>query len=448
MVESLVTHCCPQCGSDRLYRDGLRYLNDGSTVQRWLCRNCNFRFSEPIANPGVKVSVSLQNLEQSDARKDFLQANVLQSELAIKPSAKKLSLKVRENIRSHNASRQTIVEKDLYVFPDYTRDYRVCVSEGEAKNLDIATEIQTVAGESKTTQLDLKGFIAVYMAKASQQGLAETTVKRRVYTLETLAKKKANLDDPLSVWQIVENEKNWVNSTKTLVATAYKNFCQIFKINIPSDLNFNKWLTTERVPFVPSEIEVNELIAGCNPKTSSFLQLLKETGIRSGEAWQLRWLDFDFERKVLTLNCVEKKGKPRQFRISDKLIAMLQRIRKEKETVWHGNVNNFRISFAAQKRRLAFKLQNPRIKMIALHTLRHFYACKLYHQTKDILLVQERLGHRSILNTMVYTQLVDWESDDYATATATTVDEAKKLAEAGWEKWDIIDGVHIYRKRK
>jgi integrase len=250
------------------------------------------------------------------------------------------------------------------------------------------------------------------------------------------------------VWQIVENEKNWVNSTKTLVATAYKNFCQIFKINIPSDLNFNKWLTTERVPFVPSEIEVNELIAGCNPKTPSFLQLLKETGIRSGEAWQLRWLDFDFERKILTLNCVEKKGKPRQFRISDKLIAMLQRIRKEKETVWHGNVNNFRISFAAQKRRLAFKLQNPRIKMIALHTLRHFYACKLYHQTKDILLVQERLGHRSILNTMVFSQLVAWESDDYATATATTVDEAKKLAEAGWEKWDIIDGVHIYRKRK
>ena len=86
--------------------------------------------------------------------------------------------------------------------------------------------------------------------------------------------------------------------------------------------------------------------------------------------------------------------------------------------------------------------------MIALHTLRHFYACKLYHQTKDILLVRERLGHRSIPNTMVYTQLVDWESDDYATAMATTVDEAKKLAEAGWEKWDIIDGVHIYRKRK
>ena len=433
---------CPACGSKLLYKDGLRYLGDGSSLQRWLCRCCGFRFSESLLKTGEKLNITKQTgafQPCSDLAKD----SVRHRDLAADKLLDNGSFSFGENVESHTV---TVIGKGLNNLRSHNCNYRVGVSEGEAKNLDIATEIQTVAGESKTTQLDLKGFITAYMAKASQQGLAETTVKRRVYTLETLAKKKANLNDPLSVWQIVENEKNWVNSTKTLVATAYKNFCQIFKINIPSDLNFNKWLTTERVPFVPSEIEVNELIAGCNPKTSSFLQLLKETGIRSGEAWQLRWLDFDFERKILTLNCVEKKGKPRQFRISDKLIAMLQRIRKEKETVWHGNVNNFRISFAAQKRRLAFKLQNPRIKMIALHTLRHFYACKLYHQTKDILLVQERLGHRSILNTMVYTQLVDWESDDYATATATTVDEAKKLA--GWEKWDIIDGVHIYRKRK
>jgi integrase/recombinase XerD len=435
---------CPQCGSDKLYRDGLRYLRDGSSLQRWLCRCCGFRFSESLLKTGEKLNITKQTgafQPCSNLAKD----SVRHRDLAADKLLDNGSFSFGEDVESHTV---TVVGKGLNNLRSHNCNYRVGVSEGEAKNLDIATEIQTVAGESKTTQLDLKGFITVYMAKASQQGLAETTVKRRVYTLETLAKKKANLNDPLSVWQIVENEKNWVNSTKTLVATAYKNFCQIFKINIPSDLNSNKWLTTERVPFVPSEIEVNELIAGCNPKTSSFLQLLKETGIRSGEAWQLRWLDFDFERKILTLNCVEKKGKPRQFRTSDKLIAMLQRIRKEKETVWHGNVNNFRISFAAQKRRLALKLQNPRIKMIALHTLRHFYACKLYHQTKDILLVQERLGHRSILNTMVYTQLVDWESDDYATATATTVDEAKRLAEAGWGKWDIIDGVHIYRKRK
>jgi len=37
---------CPECGSERLYRDGLRRLADGSQTQRWLCRDCGLRFSE------------------------------------------------------------------------------------------------------------------------------------------------------------------------------------------------------------------------------------------------------------------------------------------------------------------------------------------------------------------------------------------------------------------
>jgi hypothetical protein len=42
--------CCPQCGSKSLYKDGLRYLKDGDTVQRWLCRDCGYRFSDPNSN--------------------------------------------------------------------------------------------------------------------------------------------------------------------------------------------------------------------------------------------------------------------------------------------------------------------------------------------------------------------------------------------------------------
>jgi hypothetical protein len=38
---------CPECGSKRLVCDGLRYLKDDSKVQRWLCKECGLRFSEP-----------------------------------------------------------------------------------------------------------------------------------------------------------------------------------------------------------------------------------------------------------------------------------------------------------------------------------------------------------------------------------------------------------------
>lgn len=36
---------CPECGSSKLYKDGLRYLSSGENIQRFLCYVCNYRFS-------------------------------------------------------------------------------------------------------------------------------------------------------------------------------------------------------------------------------------------------------------------------------------------------------------------------------------------------------------------------------------------------------------------
>jgi len=68
----------------------------------------------------------------------------------------------------------------------------------------------------------------------------------------------------------------------------------------------------------PRRARVDQLIAGSNRKTAAFLQLLKETGLRCGEAWKSKWTDFDFEQNILAVNKTEKRGKPRQLRISDK----------------------------------------------------------------------------------------------------------------------------------
>jgi len=43
----MATPTCPQCGSKRVWKDGLRQLSDGAIVQRWLCRDCGYRFSDP-----------------------------------------------------------------------------------------------------------------------------------------------------------------------------------------------------------------------------------------------------------------------------------------------------------------------------------------------------------------------------------------------------------------
>jgi hypothetical protein len=72
-----------------------------------------------------------------------------------------------------------------------------------------------------------------------------------------------------------------------------------------------------------------------------------------------------------------------------------------------------------------------------------------YHRTKDILYVMKFLGHKNIANTLLYTQLVELEDDDqYCSATASNVEEAKKLIEGGFEYVCNHENTMLFRKRK
>ena len=47
-----------------------------------------------------------------------------------------------------------------------------------------------------------------------------------------------------------------------------------------------------------------------------------------------------------------------------------------------------------------------------------------YAKTKDILHVMKLLGHKNVKNTLVYTQLISFEADQYISKVAKTVEEA------------------------
>ena len=113
-----------------------------------------------------------------------------------------------------------------------------------------------------------------------------------------------------------------------------------------------------------------------------------------------------------------------------------------------GNVEKFRRNYELQRKRLAAKLGNPRLSQITLHTFRHWKATYEYHKTRDILHVMQFLGHKLIRNTLRYTQLVDWKSDDYTCKTAKSLQEASSLIEAGFEYVVDLEGVKLFRKRK
>jgi len=48
-----------------------------------------------------------------------------------------------------------------------------------------------------------------------------------------------------------------------------------------------------KLPFIPTEVEINHLIASCGKRTPTFLQVLNDTRARTAEALKLRWIEID-----------------------------------------------------------------------------------------------------------------------------------------------------------
>jgi len=58
------------------------------------------------------------------------------------------------------------------------------------------------------------------------------------------------------------------------------------------------------------------------------------------------------------------------------------------------------------------------------------------------------MGHSQIETTLIYTQLVNFPSDEWTACVAKTLEEALRLVEAGFEYITEMDGAKMFRKRK
>jgi integrase len=255
--------------------------------------------------------------------------------------------------------------------------------------------------------------------------------------------RRADLSDPEAIKAVIADLDVSEGRKENLVCT-YRGLCRQYGILFEAP----RYRRVDHLPFIPLESEVDQLIAGMGAKMSAYLQLLKETGARAGEAWKLRWMDIDKERQMVTI-APEKNSKPRQLKITSRLLGILERLPRKGDYVFGGGeLDNFARWFYVKRQKMAEKLGNPRIRRIGFKTLRHFKASSLYHGTKDILLVQRTLGHRDIRNTLVYTHLLDNENEEFVCKVARNVDEAKELVENGFEYVTDVEGLKLFRKRK
>lgn len=227
-----------------------------------------------------------------------------------------------------------------------SRSRQVCVTSQGAKNLAAATETRTVAGESS---IENQGDIVEYLWYLKKRGYSEATIQTRVKLLKLLKKRGANLLDSESVKRVIAEQDVWSSGHKQVVVQAYNSFAKMR--NMQWEPPF--YVHVKSLPFIPSEKEIDALISGTSRKIASSLQLLKETGMRIGEAWNLKWIDIDQEKN--TIRCrAEKHGNPREFKVSTKLLAMLSMLPKTSDYVFaKTNLSGHRWSYEKQRKRLA-----------------------------------------------------------------------------------------------
>lgn len=396
---------CPQCDSKKVWRDGLRYL-DGDTIQRWLCRNCWYRFSE-------KKSQDFSSNPLKTLREPF--KKLLNS--------------------SYN------VNNECQVCEALTRG---------AKNLT-AVESRTKnwpAGATKQIEADIEGKIVEFLWHLKINAYSSSTIKLYNTWLLALIKLGADLKNPESVKKAIALHEKWSTGTKCNIVATYNSFANFLRLEWTPP----KYKIHRKLPFIPLESEIDALIAGSGKKTAALLQLLKETAMRVGEAARLLWTDVDLERCTISVNNPEKNGNPRILKVSTNLLAMLNRLPRKSKRLLNGNPSSWRTTLQQTRKRLANKLQNPRLLQIHFHTLRHWKATAEYHRTRDPYYVKYLLGHKNIQNTDIYIHLeqaiFDERNDEFHSATAKTVEEARKLLETGFQYVCTYNEVLLFRKRK
>lgn len=370
---------CPECGSSRVVKNGLRILSNDQETQRFKCSECGRRFSEKY----LRYHSELPNVNYAQIG---------------------------------------------------------------AKKLTTATEIKTVAGDGK----DIKGKILEYHVKMKLQGYKDSTIQLSCSVLKVLIDRGADLTKPDTVKEVI-SKQSWSGNRKRNVQNAYTKFLTFIGLTWEPP----SYTLTRKIPFIPTEQEIDDLIAGCPNTVAIFLQLLKETAMRSGEAINIPWKDVDLERKVIMCNNPEKGSNPRIFSdLSGKLLNMLNALPRENEMLFGTTTkNSLKATFTRSRKRLAFKLGNPRLREVHFHTMRHWKATLMYHYTRDLLLVAEYLGHKDIENTRLYIQLEknlfkNVLDDKFVIKAISSLEEAIKLGEVGFEPFMVVNGVQLMRKRK
>jgi integrase len=185
---------------------------------------------------------------------------------------------------------------------------------------------------------------------------------------------------------------------------------------------------------IPSFEVAKAVIMSIRPSQSrNFFLLILETGLRFGEAYSLRWDQVDFANRRLVIERSEKRSEGSYLPLSDAALAIL----RDQERYTGGKVFVFTVSRRNLVRTLGRAKARVNLEgseLVNAKNLRHLFATRWYAMTRDLVLVQRLLRHRSVLTTQRYVHMVTGTREfDVRVLDPKEVEAIKALLERGYD---------------
>lgn len=200
-----------------------------------------------------------------------------------------------------------------------------------------------------------------------------------------------------------------INRELTIIRSAVNFYNKHHDLQIKNPLNGFKLFEQDFIPRYLTPQECTRLLTHARGYNDSdqlyhFINLLLNTGCRTGELLKLKWENVHVEHGYLTvINSLSKNRKTIHKPLNASAIKSLEWLKNDSEWVFYNaKTNDRRKTFRSGFLKAVDK---AKLGNLRLHDLRHTFASILIQQGTPIYHVMQLLGHSDIKTTQKYAHL-------------------------------------------
>ncbi len=213
---------------------------------------------------------------------------------------------------------------------------------------------------------------------------------------------------------LARNEINPSSITRKIASIKgfFKYLCHKRIIKTNPSISITSPKLPKRLPKVLNIGEIDKILSSnLNEKDYAIVELLYSAGVRVSELTELELKNIDFNQKIIKV--FGKGSKERIVPITSKCVSILKNYLKKRGLIalkfnskpYLFLEDNGRKITRQKVYKIIHELGKKIDKDISPHTIRHSFATHLLERGADLRVVQELLGHSSIVTTQLYTHI-------------------------------------------